>query len=68
MIHSNSKKERSKTSQEHALGSFLHLAYHSGKLCNVDGIQAMDPILILSRSEEGTVKSNARNTIQVEFC
>ena len=32
-----------------------------GKLCNANGIKAMNHILILSRSEEGTPKSNAEN-------
>ena len=36
--------------------------------CNANGIKAMNHILILSRSEEGTLKSNARNTIQGDFC
>ena len=37
-------------------------ANHSRKLCH--GMKAMNHILILSRSEEGTLKSNSRNTIQ----
>ena len=69
MIYSKSKEETSKLSEQHDLGSLLlKLANHSGKLCNANGIKAMNHVLILSRSEEGTLKSNARNTFQGDFC
>ena len=56
MIYTKSKEETSKLSEP--LGSLLL------KLSNANGIKAMNHILILSRSEEGAPKSNARNTIQ----
>ena len=34
---------------------------HSGKLCNAKGIKAINHILIHSKSEKGTLTSNARN-------
>ena len=62
MIYSKSKEETSKLSEQHDLES------HSRKLSNANGIKAMNHILIHSKSEEGTPKSNGRNTIQGAFC
>ena len=55
MIYSKWKEERSKLSEQHDLGHLQwNWANHSRKLCNANGIKAMNHILILSRSEEGT--------------
>ena len=62
MIYLKSKEKTSKSSEQHDLGSLPPKL--SGKLCNANGIKAMNHILILSMSEEGKPKSNARNTIQ----
>ena len=43
-------------------------ANYSGNLCNANGIKTINYILILSKSEEGTPKSNARNIIQGACC
>ena len=59
MIYSKSKEETSKSKAR---------SNHRGKLCNANGIKAMNHILILSMSEEGTPKSNARNAIQGDSC
>ena len=50
MIYSKSKDELSKSIEQH----------NSGKLYNVNWIKPMNHILILSRSEEETLKLNAR--------
>ena len=69
MIYSKTKEERSKSSEQRDLGSLLlKLSNHSRKLCNANGIKAMNNILILSRSDEGTLKSNERNGIHGDFC
>ena len=62
MIYSKSKEETSKSSKQHDLGSLT--ANHSVKLCDANGIKAMNHIMILSRPEEGAPNLNARNTIQ----
>ena len=68
MIYSKSKEERSKLSEQDDLGAFCwNWANHSGKLCNSNRIKAMNHILTLSKSEEGTLKSNTRNTVQGDF-
>ena len=72
MIYSKSKEETSKSSEQHDLGSLLlklsKSFFYYGKLWNANGMKAMNHILILSKSEKGTLKSNARNTIQGDFC
>ena len=61
MIYSKLEEETSKSSEQHDLGSLLLKLSKLSKLCNADGIKAKNHILILSRSEEGTPKSNAEN-------
>ena len=69
MICSKWKEERSKLSGQHDLGHLQwNWANHSRKLCNDNAIKTMNHILILSRSEEGTLILNARNTIQGDSC
>ena len=65
---SQKKKDLNRVSNT-ILGAFCwNWANHSGKLCNANGIKATNHILILSRSEEGTLKSRPRNTIQGDLC
>ena len=61
MIYSNSKEGTSKSSEQQNLGSLL---LKSSKLYQANGIKAINHILIYSRSDEGTTKSNTRNAIQ----
>ena len=61
MIYSNSKEGTSKSSEQQNLGSLL---LKSSKLYQANGIKAINHILIYSRSDEGTPKSNTRNAIQ----
>ena len=71
MIYSKSKEETSKSNEQHNLGNFLpKLSKLYWEMCNANGIKtkAMNHILILSRPEQGTPKSNARSTIQGDFC
>ena len=48
MIYSKSKEKTSKSSEQHDLGSLLlKLSKSYRKLCNANGIKAMNHILIL---------------------
>ena len=62
MIYLKSKAKTSKSSEQQDLENLLLKL--RGKLCNPNGIKAMNHKLILSGWKEGKPKSNARNTIQ----
>ena len=54
MIYSKSKEETSKSSEQQDLGILLlNWTNHRGKLCNANGIKAINHLLSLSRLEEG---------------
>ena len=68
MINSKSKEETSKSSEQHDLESLLlKSASHKLKLFNANGIKAMKYLLIYSRSEERTPKSNTRNKVIIKY-